>query len=88
MRLKRETVKKVMIEAESRWGCPEHLKSDGAFSFAVDHDWDVLSKIYSEEDFPQAVSRMRNSVGWFPSPKDYHQNKAAPEERVKLEDII
>ena len=87
MKLQRDTVKEVIFEADRYFGTPAHLKTAEAMAFRIDKMHESLAEVYSEEDFPAAVSRMWRKAGKFPEIRDFHKGWDGAEPRVTMEEL-
>ena len=84
MKLERRTVALAYIEFGERHGWPLHLDTDQKKKRAVDIDHRELSKLYTEEKFPDAVSIAWQQARRFPVIADFHRGFDAPSRGPEL----
>ena len=88
MKLSRDTVKEAYIEFGLRFGWPVHAKTDQEKRRIIDIDHRELSKIYSEEKFPAALTIAWQQARRFPCLADFHRGFDAPKTPRSDDDIL
>ena len=84
MKLQRNTVRDAYVEFGHRFVWPPHADTDYKKTFIIDVDHRELSKLYTEETFPEALSVAWAQARKFPCVADFHRGFDAPGNRPQL----